>query len=308
MNVFHVLHNKMEYLGGKLIMNIQKYLAFVKAAEFQSFTKAADALNYTQSGISRMISDLESEWGVTLFERGRTGISLTSDGLQLFPHLKRICLEQENIIMQVEDLHNIQSGIIRIGTFSSVATHWLPIMIKAFKNDYPKIDFELLLGDYTEIENWIVEGRVDLGFLRLPTNADIETIYLEQDRLLVVIPEDHHLAKCEKFPISELANNPFMLLEKGAKAEISEIFEMHELSPQVQLTTWDDYAIMSMVENGLGISILPELILQRIPYRIIAKELEVPAFRTIGIAMRDKKSLSLASKRFLDYLSCRKQD
>ncbi|TRZ38493.1 LysR family transcriptional regulator [Niallia circulans] len=289
-------------------MNIQKYLAFVKAAEFQSFTKAADALNYTQSGISRMISDLESEWGVTLFERGRTGISLTSDGLQLFPHLKRICLEQENIIMQVEDLHNIQSGIIRIGTFSSVATHWLPIMIKAFKNDYPKIDFELLLGDYTEIENWIVEGRVDLGFLRLPTNADIETIYLEQDRLLVVIPEDHHLAKCEKFPISELANNPFMLLEKGAKAEISEIFEMHELSPQVQLTTWDDYAIMSMVENGLGISILPELILQRIPYRIIAKELEVPAFRTIGIAMRDKKSLSLASKRFLDYLSCRKQD
>lgn len=288
-------------------MNIQKYWAFVKAAEFQSFTKAADALNYTQSGISRMISDLESEWEVSLFERGRTGISLTSDGLKLFPHIKRICKEQENIMMQVEDLHNIQTGIIRIGTFSSVATHWLPVMIKSFKKDYPNIDFELLLGDYTEIESWIVEGRVDFGFLRLPTNAEIETIYLEQDRLLVVIPEDHSLAKCEKFPINELANNPFMLLEKGAKAEISELFEMHQISPQVQFTTWDDYAIMSMVENGLGISMLPELILQRIPYRIIAKELEVPAFRTIGIGMRDQKSLSLASKRFLEYLSCRKR-
>lgn len=96
-----------------------------------------------------------------------------------------------------------------------------------------------------------------------------------------------------------------MLLEKGAKAEISEIFEKHHLFPQVNFTTWDDYAIMSMVENGLGISILPELILQRVPHKIIAKELEVPTFRNIGVAMREQKSLSLASKRCLEYLSYR---
>jgi len=202
----------------------------------------------------------------------------------------------------------MQSGIIRIGTFSSVATHWLPNMIKAFKKDYPNIEFELLLGDYTEIESWIIEGRVDFGFLRLPTKADIETMFVEQDRLLVVIPQDHPLADCDLFPISELLNSPFMLLEKGAKAEISEIFEKHQVSPQISFTTWDDYAIMSMVENGLGISILPELILNRIPYRIVAKELEVPAFRTIGIAMREQKSLSLAAKSFLEYLPYRKQE
>jgi DNA-binding transcriptional LysR family regulator len=289
-------------------MNIQKYMAFVKAVEYGSFTRAAQSLNYTQSGISRMINDLESEWGISLFERGRAGISLTSDGLKLLPQLKRICNEHEILMMKVEDLHDIQSGMIRIGTFSSVATHWLPNMIKIFKKDYPNIDFELLLGDYTEIESWIIEGRVDFGFLRLPTKAEIETIFLEQDRLLVVIPQDHLLAHCDKFPINELMNSPFMLLEKGAKAEISEIFEKHQISPQVHFTTWDDYAIMSMVENGLGISILPELILQRIPYQIIAKELEVPAFRNIGIAMREQKSLSLASKRFLEYLSYRKRD
>ncbi|MCS1391784.1 LysR family transcriptional regulator [Lysinibacillus boronitolerans] len=288
-------------------MNIQKYMAFVKAVEYGSFTRAADALNYTQSGISRMINDLELEWGISLFERGRAGISLTSDGLKLLPQLQRICNEHEMLMMQIEDLHDIQSGIIRIGTFSSVATHWLPYMIKFFKQDYPGIDFELLLGDYTEIESWIIEGRVDFGFLRLPTKAEMETIFVEQDRLLVVIPEDHPLADCDKFPISELLNSPFMLLEKGAKAEISEIFDRHNISPQISFTTWDDYAIMSMVENGLGISILPELILERIPYQIIAKELEVPAFRTIGIAMREQKSLSLAAKRFIEYLSYRKR-
>ncbi|MBD8027518.1 LysR family transcriptional regulator [Ureibacillus sp. Re31] len=288
-------------------MNIQKYMAFVKAVEYGSFTRAAEALNYTQSGISRMINDLESEWGILLFERGRGGITLTSDGLKLFPQLQRVCYEHETLMIQIEDLHDIQSGIIRIGTFSSVATHWLPNIIKFFKKDYPNIDFELLLGDYTEIESWIIEGRVDFGFLRLPTKAKMETIFVEQDRLLVVIPQDHPCVNCDKFPINELLNSPFMLLEKGAKAEISEIFEQHQISPQISFATWDDYAIMSMVENGLGISILPELILQRIPYQIIAKELEVPAFRNIGIAMREQKSLSLAAKEFLEYLPYRKR-
>jgi DNA-binding transcriptional LysR family regulator len=286
-------------------MSIQKYMAFVKAVEYGSFTKAAEALSYTQSGISRMINDLEREWGVSLLERGRGGVSLTSDGIKLLPQLKRICNEHKILMKQIEDLQDIQSGMIRIGIFSSVATHWLPNMIKIFKKDYPRIDFELLLGDYTEIENWILEGRVDFGFLRLPTKAKLETIFLEQDRLLVVIPKDHPFASCDKFPISELLNSPFMLLEKGSNAEVSEIFENHNISPQVHFTTWDDYAIMSMVENGLGISILPELILQRIPYQIIAKELEVPFFRNIGVAMREQKSLSLGAKRFLDYLQHR---
>lgn len=289
-------------------MNIQKYMAFVKAVEYGSFTKAAQSLDYTQSGISRMINDLETEWEVSLFERGRAGISLTSDGLKLLPQLKRICIEHEILMTQIEDLHDMQSGMIRIGTFSSVATHWLPNIIRIFKKDYPKIDFELLLGDYTEIESWIQNGRVDFGFVRLPSKAELETTFLEQDRLLVVIPQNHPLANFKKFPINELLNSPFMLLEKGAKAEISEIFEKHQISPQINFTTWDDYAIMSMVENGLGISILPELILQRIPHKIIAKELEVPAFRNIGIATREQKSLSLASKRFLEYLSYRNRE
>lgn len=96
-----------------------------------------------------------------------------------------------------------------------------------------------------------------------------------------------------------------MLLEKGARAEISKIFESRHLAPRVHFTTWDDYAIMSMVESGLGVSILPELILKRIPYRIVAKELDGPAYREIGLALRDKKTASLAVKRFLEYLEYR---
>lgn len=282
--------------------NIQKYLSFVKTVEYGSFTKAAEILSYSQSSISRMIADLEKEWNVVLLERSVGGVKLTSDGTKLLPYAKNVVAEYEKLQMEIDELNGLQSGLIRIGTFSSVATHWLPNIIKAFQKDYPNIDYELLLGDYTEIEEWIAEGRVDCGFLRLPTKGDFETVFLEKDKLMAIIPENHPLADCEKFPVKALCGEPFMLLEKGAKAEISEIFERENLTPNVKFTTWDDYAVMSMVESGLGVSILPELILKRIPYKIIAKELDVPAYRNIGLALKSKKTASLAVRRFMDYL------
>ncbi len=286
-------------------MNILKYMAFIKTVEYGSFTKAAEVLNYSQSGVSRMINDLEKEWKITLLERSRAGVKLTSDGSKLLPYAKSLCGEYQKLQMQVDDLHGVQSGLIRIGTFSSVATHWLPNIIKAFQKDYPGVDYELLLGDYTEIEEWISEGRVDCGFLRLPTKPDFETIFLERDNLLAILPENHPLKQLDKVPVAALCDEPFMLLEKGAKAEVSEIFERNNLTPRVHFTTWDDYAIMSMVESGLGISILPQLILKRIPYHIVAKELDVPAYREIALALRERKSASLAVKRFIDYLEFR---
>ncbi len=287
-------------------MSILKYMAFLQTVEYGSFTRAAEALNYSQSGVSRMIHDLEQEWNVSLLERSRAGVRLTSDGMKLLPYVKGICAEYQKLQLQVDGLNGLQSGLIRIGTFSSVATHWLPNIIKEFQKDYPNIDYELLLGDYTEIEAWILEGRVDCGFLRLPTCPELETLFLERDRLLAILPEGHPLANYDKIPLPALCSYPFLLLEKGAKAEISEIFERHGLTPQTQFTTWDDYAVMSMVESGLGVSILPELILKRIPYRIIEKELDVPAYRDIGLVLRSRKSASLAVTKFLDYLPYRK--
>lgn len=286
-------------------MNIQKFLAFVKTVEYGSFTKAAGALHYSQSGISRMIHDLEKDWKVTLLERGKAGVKLTSDGLRLLPYAKNVCSEYEKLIMQVDEIGGLQSGLIRIGTFSSVATHWLPGMIKAFQKDYPSIEYELLLGDYTEIEEWISEGRVDCGFIRLPARNDLETIFLEQDKLLAVLPENHPLSDCKKVSLAALCQEAFVLLEKGAKAEVSEIFERCGLVPNTRFTTWDDYAVMSMVESGLGVSILPQLILKRVPYRIVVKELDIPAYRSIGLALRNKKTASLAVRRFMDYLQYR---
>lgn len=286
-------------------MNIQKYKALIKTIELESFTKAADALGYSQSGISRMIGDLENEWNVTLLERSKSGLKLTSDGLKILPYAKSVCEAYDKIQMQIDSIHGLETGLIRIGTFSSVATHWLPNIIKAFQKDYPGIEYELLLGDYTEIEEWILEGRVDCGFLRLPASAELDCIFLEKDELKAIIPADHPLAGQAVFPLRELCRKPFMLLEKGARAEISELFERNNLKPDVRFTTWDDYAVMSMVESGLGVSILPELILKRVPYRIVSKSLDVDAYRQIGFVVKDMKTAPIAVTKFVEYLEYR---
>lgn len=281
--------------------NLQKYMAFLKTVEYGSFTKAAEVLHYSQSGISRMISDLEREWNLSVLERGRSGVRLTSDGMKLLPFVQSICLEYQNLQAQVDELGGLQSGLIRIGTISSIATHWLPAVIKDFQKDYPNIEYELLLGGYSEIENWILSGRVDCGFLLLPAAPELESVQLMRDELMVILPVDHPLADCERFPLEALADEPFMLLEKGEKSEVSDILCQRGIAPKILFTTGDDYAIMSMVENGIGISILPELILQRSPYHIVKKPLDKPAYRDIGLGLRDAKSVSAAVRKFLEY-------
>lgn len=286
-------------------MNIQKYLAFLKTVEYGSITKAAEILSYSQSGISRMIQDIEKEWGLSLLERSRGGVRLTSDGMKLLPYIQSLCREYEALQKQVQELKGMESGLIRIGTFSSAATHWLPNIIREFQKDYPNIEYELLLGDYTEIETWIQEGRVDCGFLRLPTLPEFDTIFLEQDDFLVILPENHPLTKKEKIFLSDLGKEPFLLLEKDKNTEISDFFRKHDFSPNVHFTLWDDYAILAMVESGMGISLLPRLILKRIPYRVEVRELDVPAYRDIALVLRSQKTAPLAVKRFLEYLSYR---
>ena len=132
--------------------NIQKYQAFVEVADAGSFTKAAETLAYSQSGISHMVSDLERDWGVALFERSRRGVVLTGDGARLLPEARALCESFRALEATVDEVRGLETGLIRIGVFPSVAAHWIPRIIKRFNADYPGIDYKLRVSDYTEIE------------------------------------------------------------------------------------------------------------------------------------------------------------
>ena len=288
--------------------NLLKYLAFVETVDKGSFTKAADSLNYAQSSVSKMIADLEKEWGISLLQRNKKGVCLTSSGEQLLPYARKILRDFEEMQQKIHAMNGIQSGTVRIGTFSSVAINWLPHIFAKFQKDYPGIDYEMLLGDYDEVEKWIDEGRVDCGFLRLPSGNDFDVISLKQDEYKAVLPVDHPLVQKEILDYKDLNGQPFLLLEHGGKTEVSELLEKYKVHPNIRFTTWEDYAIMSMVEKGLGIGVLPEMILKRIPYQIAIRSFRTPYFREIVLAMKDRKKMTPAVGKFIEYLAYRDMD
>lgn len=282
--------------------NLQKYIALVRTVELGSFTKAAESLHYAQSSVSKMISDLESEWDVMVLERGKNGVCLTSSGEQLLPYVKTLIDDCRKLDDYVNKLHGMQTGIIRIGTFSSVAINWLPQVFAQLQKNYPKIEYEMLLGDYAEIQTWIEEGRVDCGFLTLPTTASFDVIPLEKDEYQVVLPKNHPWVQQDTIDISQLQDQPFLLLEHGGKTEVTDLLRRANVQPDIRFTTWEDFAIMAMVEKGLGIGILPALILQNIPYDLAIRPLSKPYFRDIGLAVKDRRKISPATQMFIEYL------
>lgn len=286
---------------------LAKYLALVKTVETGSFTRAAQALDYAQSSVSKMVADLEQDWGMTLLERSKSGVRLTSAGEQLLPFLRKVLCAYDEMAGQIGRMNGLETGVVRIGTFASVAINWLPNIFARLQRDYPGIEYEMLLGDYAEIEGWIEEGRVDCGFLRLPTRTGFDTLLLKQDEYKVVLPEGHALAKKEAIAAEDLNGLPFLLLEHGGKTEVSELLERCHARPEIRFITWEDFAIMAMVERGLGVSILPDMILRRIPYRLEIRPLRKPYYRPIGLAMKHAAHLTPAAQKFVEYLPFREK-
>ena len=282
--------------------NIQKYLAFAKTLESGSFSKAAELMNYSQSGISRMIADLENDLGMVLLERGKSGVQPTSDGMQLLPYVRRVLKEYEKLRQKTEDMRGLETGLIRIATFTSFATNVLPRYLQAFQKDYPKVEFEIRIGDYDEIERMVLEGSVDVGINRLPSAKELNERFLLQDKLVAVLPPEHPLTTCKVCSLEALGQERLILRENGVQEEVRQLFAKVNVRSHAAIVTNDDYAVMAMVSAGLGVSILPEYLLSETAYQIASRPLDVNAYRRIGVILREDNTASYALTRFLTYV------
>ena len=207
-------------------MSISKYQVFLKVVSCGTFTKAAEALNFTQSGISHAITSLESELGITLLSRNRGGVVLTADGRALLPQIEKLCAAHHALMQSAASLKGVDAGLVKVATFSSVSVHWLPSILQSFGERYPNIEFEVVTGDfYDQIEEWILRGTVDCGFRRLPSVKHLQTYPLHREQLQVIVPCGHPLEHAASFPLDALASEPFIQLEEGDDYEIMAAFD-----------------------------------------------------------------------------------
>ncbi|MBP3654933.1 MAG: LysR family transcriptional regulator [Oscillospiraceae bacterium] len=281
-------------------MSIKKYEILVKVVELGSLTKAAEASGCSQSAVSHILNDLEEEFGFSILKRSRGGVQLTENGARILPSIRGILNYNEQLNQTVASIRGLDTGVIRIGTVTSVAVHWLPGILKQFGINHPGIEFKLYNGDYGDVSRWLSEGSIDVGFLALPTDINCECIPLMEDRMLAVLPRDHPMANLPRFPVAQVQNESFISLLESSDQDTRRIMEAAGVTPNIKFTTKDDYAIIAMVEQGLGMSIMPELLLQNHTDNVVTMELVPKSSRLIGLAIPNVSRTSPATRSFAD--------
>lgn len=281
-------------------MDTKKYEVFEKTVDCASLTKAAEELGLTQSGVSHIIAAVEAEFSLPLLRRTRAGARLTPEGERLMPYIREI-LRQERLMRQVaEEVRTLVAGTIRIGTFTSVATHWLPAMMMRFQQEHPQADFQLYNGDYHDVEAWATDGSVDLAFVALPTPLKCRCIPLYQDELMAVLPKGHPLCAQEICRVEDVAQEAFISLLEASSHDARRAFEAVNMKPNVRFRTKDDYAAIAMVRQGLGVSIMPSLLLRGNEEGVEIRPIDPPASRTIALAIPSADA-GAATRRFADF-------
>lgn len=280
-------------------MTISKYEVFYSVVELGSLTKAAESLNLTQSGVSHSIASLEAELGFSLLTRDRAGVTLTSNGELILKYVRETLQCNDRLRQKVAEIKGLEIGTVRVGTFTSVSSQWLPSMIKEFKSQHPGIEIKLAEGDYDDINQWILNGTVDFGFVSLPVTQSFEFIPLKKDKMLCILPSEHPLKHQDEISFAQIKEEEFIMPKWGNTGDVRRILLENNLQPKIKYEVVEDQAIIAMVQNGLGISILPEMVLLHNTHHVHIVNLEKPAYRTIGIALNSMKNTSPAARKFL---------
>lgn len=283
-------------------MNIKKYEAFIRAVELGSLSKAAEELGYTQSGISHMMQSLEEEVGFPLLVRTSSGILPNAEGETLLPAIRRLLRTNDALAQTIAQIKGADSGRVRVIAFSSAAACWLPEVICRFQRDFPHVEVMLREADGDTIDAVMEAHEADLCLDAGGAARSVEWLPLCQDQLMAVLPKGHRLARERAVSLEALQQERLLLPLKGYGRAAHQMLDQLSGNPAVRFIACSDYTILSMVEAGLGISILPELLLEHTADRVVSLPLEPAQYRTLGMGMPCRNTASPAVRNFAAYV------
>ena len=289
-------------------MDSRKYEVLIRVIDLGNITKAGEELGYTQAGVSYIIKELEAEFGFPLLIRTKKGVLPTTEARILLPKMKDIVLSNERFMQEVSNINGVVEGQLNIGTFPSTATCMLPNIIKKFQMRYPSIKINMHReGAIANIEAMLENNELDMAFLSYQKHYDYDWISLKEDRLICVMPMNYPDIEEEWFPLRRLEEEPFVMPQLGFDYDINNFLEKIDIHPNIAFEADDDFVILAMVESGLGISILPELILDINPYKVKTKKIETNPTRLLGVAIPSIRKLSPAGRKFVECLDEEKE-
>lgn len=283
-------------------MDTARYRAFLLSVETGSFSSAAKILNYTPSGVSQLVSALESEVGFPLLQRTNKGVTATSEGKHLLVAVRSLLNQEERIQQLISEVKGLAIGDIIIASYSSMATCWLPAIIRAFQNDYPNINIHLMESQRKNILKQLDTARADLGFLSLQDNMPYDCIPLAEVPLIALLPQNHPFANEASFPVEQSKKEQLVVCAFGHDDDIESFFKKYDITPNIHFFTLESATSLAMIENGLCIRITNQLVSQSLPsFRVVSLPLDPPEQLTMGIALPSLKNAAPAVKKFIEY-------
>ena len=282
-------------------MENNKCKAFIECIERGSISAAADSLGYTPSAISQLITSLEKELGLKLLVRSQKGVKPTSEGETMLPAFRSYIAREQDIYHIASELKGVVTGNLSIAAYPSVATNWLPEIVRRFKSEYPGIHINIRESIRENMFQNFEQNTADMGIMVYSEPMPYEWIPLIEIPVLAALPEDHPFAKADKFPIKECENSDFILGSWGREIEILNILEKNDTHPDIKYTTYDTPATLAMVRMGLGISLVNELSARYWNEHLVKLPLDPPQTVTFGVAVPSREHMTNAAKKFLQF-------
>jgi DNA-binding transcriptional LysR family regulator len=279
-------------------MNVSKYKVLLTAVDTGSFSSAARELGYTQSGLTHMMNALEDELGVSILQRGYYGIKLTQAGERILPYIRSLVNSEDALINEIELVKSYGDNIIRIGAFSSMAGTWLPYIVEKFNAEFPDVTVNIQTGTVTELYGGLDEGRFDICFGTKNDKYDFKWTVLGKDPFYAILPPDYPINDSE-FPIERFNGTKFLMPGLGFDDDIGAVFSEYGVKPFVTPTYVDDPAIVSMVEHGIGVSMLSKLTLRHNHDGVKVLPIVPSVNRTLSISVKPDKVQRLPLKRLI---------
>lgn len=286
-------------------MEIHQLRYFCAVAETGSFTRAAEREQVAQPSLSQQVIKLEEELGIRLFDRlGRT-VRLTDIGQIFLPRARAILNELKAAKEEVTDKQFSAAGPVAVGVIPTIAPYFLPPRIGSFCRKYPQASITVFEDITARLMDRLRAGLIDLAVMALPTRGhDFECYPLRTERLFAIFPKDHKLAKQQSVTLRDLRNEAFLLLRDDHcfRETAIEVCKRARILPRVIFESGQFSSIVAMVGAGLGISIIPEMALERRPDCSFVLLEDERASRTIGVAVLKGHFLTGVQRAFLNHL------
>ena len=286
-------------------MESKKLEALLMAVDLGSFTKAAEVLGYTQSGLTHMMNSLEKEVGFTLLERGRSGVRLTEEGERIAPAVREFLQANARLDSVIEQVASSRTEIIRVSAYASIAMHWLPGIIQRFREECPDVDVDIRMADHVDIPyELLAQGKMDAILVSPQDEGQYEWVHLADDPMFAVLPKDFDTQGMTAFPLAAFEARDFIMPSQGFDKDIMRIFNRIGVKPHI-LPTWvDDPTVISMVSHGLGVSMMTELTVRGRTDGVKLLPVEPASSRELVLAVR---SLDAASDGLRHFIDCTKR-